>query len=281
MTRPISGIKTVPRYRLGVALSGGGARGFAHGGVLKAMQECGRRPEIYAGVSAGAVAAVLLAAGVEADDIHKRFANCKFSSMTSLAIRDGGGGLFSLAPFRKFVSKCVAPYKRLEDLPVPVKIGVTDIVSGQAVCIDHGEIGAAVEASCSIPVLFRPIIIDGKYYVDGGVSRNLPAWLLRDCCEEVIGVNVSPCIGAEDDFRPALVEVAMRSYHLLVKSNTRLDEPLCDKVVTVSMLARHKAFDLSNIHGVYLSGYSAGRSAFAAERKKMNAMQTAVKYTAK
>lgn len=268
MTRPTFDSGS-PRYGLGVALSGGGARGFAHGGVLKAMEEIGRKPDVIAGVSAGAVAAVMWASGIDADEIHKRFDRCKFSSMTSLAIRDGGGGIFSLDPFRRFVEKAVAPYKRLEDLPVPVKIGVTDIATGEAVCIDHGDIGPAVMASCSIPVLFRPVKIDGRYYVDGGVARNLPAWLLRDCCESVVGINVSPCVRSEDDFRPTLTEVAMRSYHLLAKSNVRLDEPLCDKVVTVEMLAHYRVFDLSNIHSVYLTGYSAGRSAFAADRQTM------------
>lgn len=258
---------TTPHYGLGVALGGGGARGFAHAGVLKAMKESGRCPDIYSGVSAGSVAAVMLAAGVDPDDIHKRFIGRKFTSMTSLAIREGGGGLFSLSPFRKFIEKNVAPYKRLEDLPVPVKIGVTDIVSGEAVCIDRGDIASAVIASCSIPVLFKPVTIDGHHYVDGGVSRNLPAWMLRYCCDEVIGVNVSPCGEAEDDFRPTLIDVALRSYHLLVKSNSRLDEPLCDQVVTLSMLAHYKVFDMSRIRNVFLSGYSAGRSVFATGRQ--------------
>ena len=254
--------KEAPRYRLGVALSGGGARGFAHGGVLKAMSDCGLKPDIVAGVSAGSVAAVLWAAGVEPEDIHKLFANCKFKTLTSLAIREGGGGLFSLTPFKKFIENAVAPYKRLEDLPIPVKLGVTDIASGEAVCLDHGDIGTAVIASCSIPIMFKPVTIDGRHYVDGGVARNLPAWLLRDCCEEVVGVNVSPNSTDEDTFQPTITEVAMRTYHLFARSNVRLDEPLCDRMVTVSMLSHYKVFDLSNTHSVYLSGYSAGRQVF-------------------
>lgn len=259
--------KEAPRYRLGVALSGGGARGFAHGGVLKAMSEYGLKPDVVAGVSAGSVAAVLWAAGIEPEDIHKVFANCKFKTMTSLAIREGGGGLFSLTPFRKFIEKTVAPYKRLEDLPVPVKIGVTDIASGLPVCLDHGDIGQAVIASCSIPIVFKPVEIDGRHYVDGGVSRNLPAWLLRDCCDEVVGVNVSPHSDSDDDFHPTLTDVAMRTYHLLSKSNVHIDEPLCDRIVTVSMLSHYRVFDLSNIHSVYLSGYSAARQVFDESRQ--------------
>ena len=267
MTRPTSDNET-PRYRLGVALSGGGARGFAHGGVLKAMEESGRRPDVVAGVSAGAVAAVMWASGIASDEIHKRFEGYKFSTMTSLALRERRGGIFSLEPFGRIVKKMVAPYKRIEDLPIPVKIGVTDIVSGEAICLDHGDIGQVVTASCSIPVLFRPVVIGGRYYVDGGVSRNLPAWLLRDCCDEVVGINVSPCVRSEEDFHPTLTEVAMRSYNLLAKSNVRLDEPLCDKVVTVELLAHYRVFDLSNIHSVYLTGYSAGRSAFGECRQE-------------
>lgn len=253
--------KALPRYHLGVALSGGGARGFAHGGVLKAMTEHGLKPDVIAGVSAGAVAAVLLAGGIEPSEIHKLFSGCKFSNLTSLAVREGGG-LFSLAPFGAFVKKAVAPYERLEDLPVPVKIGVTDIGTGQPVCIDSGDIAQVVMASCSIPILFRPVEINGHHYVDGGVTRNMPAWLLRDCCDQVVGINVSPHEEDESDFKPTITEVALRTYNLLAKSNIRLDEPLCDTLVTVRMLAHYKVFDLKNVHSVYLSGYSEGRRVF-------------------
>ena len=117
-------------------------------------------------------------------------------------------------------------------------------------------------ASCSIPIVFKPVKIGDLHYVDCGVSRNLPAWLLRDCCDEVVGVNVSPHSDSDDDFQPTMTEVAMRTYHLLSKSNVHIDEPLCDKMVTVSMLSHYRVFDLSNIHSVYLSGYSAARQVF-------------------
>ena len=94
-------------YRLGIALSGGGARGFAHAGALKAIEEAGLKPDIIAGVSAGAVAAVLYAAGIPADEIMPRFSK-KFSDYCKLSIREGDG-LFSLTKMKKFLVANTGP----------------------------------------------------------------------------------------------------------------------------------------------------------------------------
>lgn len=143
-------------YRLGIALSGGGARGFAHIGALKAIEEVGLKPDVIAGVSAGAIAGVLYASGMALDDILPLFTDAKFSDFTKLAISDGGGGLFKLTGLKKFMLKQTG-VENIEDLKIPTYIGVTDFDNGVATEFHEGPLGDRVIASCSIPIVFKPV----------------------------------------------------------------------------------------------------------------------------
>lgn len=240
-------------YRLGVALSGGGARGFAHAGALMAIEEAGLKPDIVAGVSAGSVVAVLYAAGIKPADIPAVFTSDKFSSYTSLNLR--GGALLNPKRFRDIVVKAIRPATRLEELALPVYLGVTDFDNVQAVEFHTGEIGPRMMASCSIPIVFPPVEIDGVSYVDGGLLRNHPAWIIRDKCDYLIGINCSPVPATMKRASKSLLQVAMRTYHVLLRSNQFRDMALCDLSIETPEIARYSEFDLTNIQAVVRSGY--------------------------
>lgn len=243
-------------FNIGVALSGGGARGFAHLGALQALEETGFKPDLLAGVSAGAVVAVMYAAGRSPEEIIDRFASAKFSSFTRLSI--GRAGLFDLSRFKKFVLDAVAPYKNLEDLPIPAYIGATDFDHGRSVAFNSGRIGERVIASCSIPIVFPPVRIDGTAYVDGGVLRNLPAWMIRPLCKRLIGVNCSPLVREKYNSR-SLHDVALRTYNLMAKANQAADMEMCDLTVVMPDIAHYKVFNLKNVRSVFISGFGAMR----------------------
>lgn len=236
---------------MGVALSGGGARGLAHAGALKAIEEAGLKPDIIAGVSAGSIVAVMYSAGISPDSILELFTNGRFSDFAEFSI--GKGGLLKMDRFIRIIAKTLGGYKRLEDLPIPTYIGVTDFDRGLPVEFHEGDINPIIKASCSIPVVFPPVSIGGTMYVDGGVLRNLPAWTIRSRCEHLIGINVSPLDKAKTE--PSLFEIAMRSYSLLAKSNQRQDMEMCDLVVQTRELTHRKVFDLKEINKVFTSGY--------------------------
>lgn len=246
-----------PRHKLGIALSGGGARGFAHLGALKALEEAGYKPDILAGVSAGSVAAVMYAAGLPLDGILKLFSQTKFTDFCSFRLKSGGG-LFSLTKFKNFIAK-VTGVELLEDLPIPTYIGVTDLDNGVAAEFHSGPIGERVTASCSIPIIFTPVKIDGKHYVDGGVLRNLPAWIIRPKCETLIGVNCSPLTNFR--YKKSIFDIALRSYNLMAKSNQADDMALCDRVIITPDIATYQVFNLKDINKVFLSGYAAAHRA--------------------
>lgn len=241
------------KYKLGVALSGGGARGFAHVGALMAIEEAGLKPDIIAGVSAGSVVAVLYASGIPLDKMTELFDNKGLSDFVNISM--GDGGLMKIDKFKKFIMQAISRagnYKNIEDLPLTTYIGATDLDNGCPVAFDSGPIGERMAASCSIPIIFKPVKIDGVSYVDGGVLRNHPAWIIRDKCERLIGINVSPMHTGKIN---SLVDVALRTYNLMAKSNQAQDMALCDLSVQTPELSTYKVFDLKHVKAVVTSGY--------------------------
>ncbi len=244
-------------YRLGIALSGGGARGFAHAGALKAIEEAGLKPDVIAGVSAGSIAGVLYASGLPPTELVPLFSKTKFTDFCKLSIRDGGG-LFSINNLKKFMVKN-AGVENLEDLPIPTYVGVTNLDLGIPAEFHEGPLGERVMASCSIPIVFQPVKIDGTNYVDGGVLRNLPAWVIREQCDYLIGVNCSPMTTYR--YKKSIMDVAMRTYALMAKTSARVDMDMCDLVIETPNIANYKVFNLKDIQNVYVSGYAAAHRA--------------------
>lgn len=238
-------------YAIGVALSGGGARGFAHAGALKAIEEAGIKVDIIAGVSAGSVVAALYAAGVKPDDMMKLFDKAALKNMVEFKLN--GGGLLSMSKFIKLIMKAIGADKKIEDLEMPLYIGAADLDHAKFTTFDSGPIGERVMASCSIPVLFKPVCIDGTWYVDGGVLQNLPARTIRDKCRRLIGVNVIPMV----PFKKAtsIIDVAMRTYHLMVKANQQRDIDVCDLIVETRELSTYQTFNIKDREQVFNSGY--------------------------
>lgn len=241
---------TTRPYRLGVALSGGGARGFAHAGALMAIEEAGLRPDIISGVSAGSVVAVLYAGGRKPIEIATLFSDQGFRDFAEFKL--GGGGLFEIRRFEKFILSNLEGATKLEELSIPTYIGATDFDNGRPVEFHTGPIGPRLRASCSIPIVFTPVKIDGVRYVDGGVLRNMPAWIIRDKCDFLIGINVSPLRKYDTS---SVIGAALRTYNLMAKANQAEDMAMCDIAVEINEIANYKVFDLSHIRKVFVSGY--------------------------
>ena len=228
-----------------------------------AIEEAGLRPDVLAGVSAGSVIAVLYAAGVKPLEMVELFARCGFRDFTELSF--GNGGFLKIDKFKEFIITGLRGKKRLEELDIPTYVGATDFDKGEAVAFSEGEIGPRVLASCSIPIVFKPVRINGVNYVDGGVVRNHPAWILRDKCETLIGVNVSPVLAESSCAESkSIVEVALRTFNIMSKSNQSVDMALCDVSIETPEIANLAMFDLKNIKKVFLSGYIHTRKALKA-----------------
>lgn len=239
---------------VGVAFSGGGARGFSHIGVLMALEKAGVYPDIVAGVSAGSIAAVLYASGLSPLDIRQCFADAnKFTDFREWTLPKDG--IFKLSKFARLLESWL-PVRNLEDLKIPAIVCATNLDRGTQVGWSKGEIAPRVIASCSIPIVFKPMVINGSHYVDGGVLHNLPAWAIRNYCDVLYGVNCSP-VNQNYHYKDSLIDIALRSYHLMAKANLSTDIKLCDYVVTPRDLTGHKIFDLTAMDQAINIGYEA------------------------
>lgn len=239
---------------VGLALSGGGAKGFSHIGVLMAFDRCEIKPDIMSGVSAGSIASVLYAAGLKPTDIIRCFTEAdKLGDFTEWAIPREG--FLKLDRFGRLLEDWL-PVRYLEELKIPTIVCATDIDHGKSVGWSKGEIVPRVIASCSIPVVFNPQKINNVNYVDGGVLRNLPAWAIRGYCTTLYGSNCSP-LRHNFNGKKTLLDLAFRSYHLMLKANIAQDLRLCDYIIQVNDLHAVSTFELSSLKKGVMAGYDA------------------------
>lgn len=238
-------------YNIGYALSGGFIKGFAHLGVIQALQERDIKPDIISGVSAGALAGAFYADGNEPYRVLDYFAGHKFQDLTKLVIPKTG--LFALGEFIDFLKSNLKAQK-LEDLKTPLIITATDLDHGRSTHFRKGNIAERVAASCCMPVLFTPVKISGTHYVDGGLLMNLPVSTIRHECEKVIAVNVSPLMA--EKYKMNIVSIAMRSYHFMFRANTFPERETCDLLIEPYNLEGYSNTELEKAEEIFEQGYN-------------------------
>lgn len=242
---------TSPKYNLGIALSGGGAKGFAHLGVIQALKEEGISPEIIAGTSAGALAGVLIADGYEPAAVVDLFVSRAFKEFGQITMPKAG--LFKTRPFYKFLEKHLKA-RQFDELQIPFIAIATDIEQGKSKSFREGALIPIVIASCSFPIVFEPVNIGDRHYVDGGLFKNFPVSEIRKDCKQIIGVNVSPINIVA--YKRSMKYIIERSYHYLSASNTLLDRKLCDHLIEIKDLNQYPMFDLDHVNDIFEAGYN-------------------------
>ena len=266
--------KSIIPYKLGLALSGGGAKGFAHLGVFELLDECHLKPDIISGTSAGSIMGAFYADGYSPREIMELFSGREFFEFAQLQIPKSG--LFDTSRFRNFL-KTYLRAKRIEELQIPLVIVATDLDHGLSKEFREGPLVEAITASCSMPIIFSPVEIDGVHYVDGGLFRNFPVSTIREECERIIGVNVSPLVPHR--YKQTLFHIAERSYHYMFQANTMEDRELCDVLIEAKEFGLYKTFDLENVKLISQIGYEAAREAFrkVVEENKFQPLVNAIK----
>lgn len=242
---------TVRPYNIGYALSGGFIKGFAHLGVMQALQEHDIKPDIISGVSAGALAGAFYADGNDPFRVLDYFSGHKFQDLTKLVIPKTG--LFSLEEFIDFLKTNLRAQK-LEDLKTPLIITATDLDHGRSMHFHKGSIAERVAASCCMPVMFTPVKIGNTHYVDGGLLMNLPVSTLRNECEKVVAVNVSPLMA--EKYKMNIVSIAMRSYHFMFRANTFPERENCDLLIEPYNLEGYSNTELEKAEEIFEQGYN-------------------------
>ena len=232
-------------------MSGGFIKGFAHLGVIQALLEHDIKPDIISGVSAGALAGVFYADGNEPYRVLDYFSGHKFQDLTKLVIPKVG--LFALGEFIDFLKSNLKAQK-LEDLKLPLIITATDLDHGRSMHFHKGNIAERVAASCCMPVLFTPVKIGNTHYVDGGLLMNLPVSTIRNECEKVVTVNVSPLMA--EKYKMNIVSIAMRSYHFMFRANTFPERNNCDLLIEPYNLEGYSNTELEKAEEIFEQGYN-------------------------
>ena len=175
--------------RIGLALGGGAARGFAHIGVIQVLEEAGIRPDLVVGTSAGSLVAALYASGRTGSEMAVLAQNMDESAITDWSFP--GRGMIRGEALARYVRDQTAN-RTIEQMKLPLGIVATDLDSGAPILFQRGDTGAAVRASSAVPAVFQPVKIGTREYVDGGLVSPVPVRFARQMgAEMVIAVDIS------------------------------------------------------------------------------------------
>lgn len=215
--------------KLGLALGGGAARGFAHIGVIQVLEEAGLRADVVVGTSAGSVVAALYASGKSGAQLQSVAQGMEEASLSDWRLPLFKPGILRGEALARFISKQVDA-RQLQELPMRVGVVATDLHNGQAILFERGDTATAVRASSAIPALFEPVRIGGRDYVDGGLVAPVPvhfAWQMG--ADLVLAVDIStPPEGnpTHDTF-----QILMQTFSIMGQSLNNFELKAADVVV--------------------------------------------------
>lgn len=257
-----------PRH-VGLALGGGAARGFAHIGVLQVLEEAGIPIHIIAGCSSGAIIGALFAAGVSAYTQHELVRGLRWNTVSTLSLlpRRFSGlsltsfplGLLDLDKLMDWLQEILGKIRTFDQLKRPFAAVATDIVTGELVIMNDGEIAPAVRASCSVPGIFTPFRRDDRLLVDGGVIANLPVQVVRQMgAEYTIAVNLLPAPGDHGKEPESIVELSFTSIYSLIRANQGYGEQ-ADCTITPD-ISQYSLMDLTHAEELIAAGRAAAEA---------------------
>ncbi len=236
--------------KIGLVLSGGGARGIAHIGVLKALVEQGVPIARLAGTSAGAIVGALFAQGHTPDQILKIIESSSF--FRHLRPAWNRMGVLRIDTVAELYQKYI-PHNSFEGLSLPLHVVAVDLNAGELVEFNQGELIRPILASCCLPGIFEPLYINKRQYVDGGVLNNLPVETLETKVDFIIGSHCNP-YGLQKPLS-SMRGVIERSLVLAVQSKTKERIAKCHLLIEPPELWRYSVTDLSRARELFRMGY--------------------------
>lgn len=217
---------------IGVALSGGAARGIALIAVLETLEQEGIPIHVLAGTSAGSIVGALYASGIPLKEIRRILLGAKWKNFLKLTVPKVG--LVSSGGIYEFMDS-ILKGKKFSALQMPFAAIATDLRSGEKVTITTGSVARAVQASCSLPIIFSPTEINKRTLIDGGFSSQIPVRSVREelGAKKVIAVDVNYRALESDEF-DNIVKIVTHLSALWASRNAREEEKLADVVIQVS-----------------------------------------------
>jgi NTE family protein len=254
--------------RIGLALGGGAARGFAHVGVIAVLEEAGLKPQLVVGTSAGSLVAALYASGKTSAQLQQTALNMEEVALTDWMLPLVGRGMFRGEALGRYVNELVAG-RLIENMAIPLGIVATDLSSGEALLFQRGDTGTAVRASSAVPAVFLPVKINGREYVDGGLVSPVPVRFARRMgADVVVAVDISS--PPENNPSDGTLQILLQTFAIMGKSINQYELKDADVVVRPS-LAGLKGADFSSRQRAIDSGRAAMLAALPALKAKLQA----------
>jgi NTE family protein len=249
---------------IALVLGGGAAKGFAHIGVIKALEAQGIVPDIVVGTSAGSVVGAMYAAGKSGFELQTLAITLDESQVSDWSLPDRG--VLKGDALAAFINKAIGNVQ-IEKLPKRFGAVATDLASGEPIVFRSGDTGTAVRASSSVPGIFQPVAIRGREYVDGGLVSPVPVRFAREMgATFVIAVDISnkPQMGKTK----SSLDVLLQTFAIMGQSLNRSELPLADVVIRpdISQLA---SADFKTRHLAVLEGEKATAQAMPALKDQL------------
>ena len=239
--------KKVPK--VGLALGGGAARGFAHVGVIQVLEEAGIKSDLVVGTSAGSLVASFYASGKNGAQLQKIAETMDEATISDWTVPLLGRGMMRGDALARYVNNQTG-HKRIEDFKMPLGIVATDLRTGQGVLFQRGDVGTAVRASSCVPSVFEPVRIGNREFVDGGLVSPVPVRYARQMgAEYVIAVDISSAPEAAPT--GGMFEILMQTFTIMGKSINYFELKEADLVVrpalngvgSADFAARHRSIE--------------------------------------
>ena len=262
------GVFTSHKPVIGLVLGAGAARGFAHIGVIKALEAQGIHPDIVVGSSAGSVIAALLASGATGNDLIRLALNLDEATIADWGLPFAGrfGGLIKGDALQNMVNREVQN-KSIEQMRIPLGIVATELQSGKGILFRTGNTGLAVRASCSVPGVFQPAVISGKEYVDGGLVAPVPVSYARQMgASLVIAVNISSEPVHQD--ASGTFGILQQTISIMQRSINEHELKTAD-IVIQPQLKQMSSSDFKSRNAAILAGEAAAQAQMALIKEKL------------
>lgn len=249
-------------HKIGLALSGGGVRGVSHLGVIQALTDHGIQFSHISGTSAGAIGAAFYAAGFAPKEILDIIKQAKLLKLLRPSI--GSTGLLSILNVQHLIKQYI-PHNSFKQLKTHITISAVDLGEGKLVYFTEGELDLAILASCCLPGVFKPIIINDHMYVDGGILNNFPVEPLIGNCDFIIGstCNHLPVVTEITSFGKMIDRAAM----IAINASLNNHKISCDVVIEPHGLGGYGIFDTNAAEEIYMIGYEEGLKAIRGNEK--------------
>ena len=256
--------------RIGLALGGGAAKGFAHVGVIAVLEEAGIVPDYVVGTSAGSLVGALYASGMNAVQLQQTALRIEEVAIADWMVPIVNRGLFRGEALARYVNESVAG-RLIEDMRIPLGVVAVDLANGQPILFRRGDTGTAVRASSAVPAVFQPVRIAGRDYVDGGLVAPVPVQFARQMgAEVVIAVDISQ----PPDGQPAgdSLQILMQTFNIMGHAIKQHEIKQADLWVRPSLVGLRSA-DFSARQRAIDAGRQAMQAALPELRSRLIAAQ--------